>query len=175
MLLGNWKYLFYVKKRAKTETITDETDLTKILILIIFPYYLISYFLRCSETAFEYMKLLSEIDHCVMRMVFDSYGVDAKECDRLIDSTLYLSRFMKYRSPREGEGIMGLFPHSDKSFLAVLDDDLKGLEIQMKNGEWIYPEPSPSTFIVLAGEPFMVILRHWSYAFAILKRFNFVV
>ncbi|KAI3789691.1 hypothetical protein L2E82_02494 [Cichorium intybus] len=107
------------------------------------------------ETAFKYMKLLSEIDHCVMRMVFDSYGVDAKECDRLIESTLYLSRFMKYRSPREGEDVMGLFPHSDKSFLAVLDDDVKGLEIKMKNGEWIYPEPSPSTFIVLAGEPFM--------------------
>ncbi|XP_023761677.1 deoxypodophyllotoxin synthase [Lactuca sativa] len=138
-----WEY-FGIKGGATIEGTQSFTDL-------LFP----SGHKVFCETAFEYMKLLSEIDHCVMRMVFDSYGVDAKECDRLIDSTLYLSRFMKYRSPREGEGIMGLFPHSDKSFLAVLDDDLKGLEIQMKNGEWIYPEPSPSTFIVLAGEPFM--------------------
>ncbi|CAH1425561.1 unnamed protein product [Lactuca virosa] len=108
------------------------------------------------ETAFEYMKLLSEIHNCVLRMVFDSYGVESKHCDRLTDSALYLSRFMKYRSPNEGEGAIGLPAHSDKSFLAILDDnDVKGLEVEMRNGDWIHHEPSPSTFVVVAGEPFM--------------------
>lgn len=105
------------------------------------------------------MKLLSEIHHDVLRMVFDSYGVDSKQCDCLVDSTLYLARFMKYRAPSENEGAIGLNAHSDKSFLAVLDDNnVKGLEIQMRNGEWIHHESSPSTFVIIAGEPLMVML-----------------
>ncbi|KAL4589155.1 hypothetical protein LXL04_002059 [Taraxacum kok-saghyz] len=117
------------------------------------------------EAAFEYMKLLSEIKNCVMRMVFDSYGVEAKHCDRLTESTLYLARFMKYRAPNEGEGPIGLPAHSDKSFLAILDDNnVKGLEIEMRNGEWIYHDPSPSTFVVVAGEPFMAWSNRKVYA-----------
>ncbi|KAI3789692.1 hypothetical protein L2E82_02495 [Cichorium intybus] len=108
------------------------------------------------EAAFEYMKLLSEIHNCVLRMAFDSYGVEPKHYDRLTESTLYLARFMKYRAPNEGEGAIGLPAHSDKSFLAILDDnDVKGLEVEMRNGEWIHHEPSPSTFVVVAGEAFM--------------------
>ncbi|KAI3716307.1 hypothetical protein L6452_23545 [Arctium lappa] len=139
-----WEY-FGIENGATMEATRSFTDL-------LFP----SGNNAFCESAFEYMKLLSEIDHCVMRMVFDSYGVEAKQCDDLIESSLYLARFMKYRAPSEEEGVVGLPPHSDKSLLAILDDNnVKGLEIKMRNGEWIYHEPSPSTFVVVAGEPFM--------------------
>ncbi|XP_071901549.1 probable 2-oxoglutarate-dependent dioxygenase AOP1 [Coffea arabica] len=108
------------------------------------------------ETAFSYSKLLSELDHGVMRMVFGSYGVE-KHLDPLIKSSFYLMRFLKYRAPKTDEINIGLHPHVDKGFLAILDtNQVTGLEIQLKHGEWITYEPStsPSTFLVIAGEPF---------------------
>lgn len=106
-----------------------------------------------SKVAFEYMKLLLEIHDCVMRMVLDSYGIKD-----VYSSLFYLARFQKYRAPVNGEGPIALSSHSDKSFLGVLDDNgVKGFEIKMKNGEWIEYESSPSTFVVVAGEPLMVI------------------
>ncbi|MFS7980753.1 putative isopenicillin N synthase [Helianthus anomalus] len=101
------------------------------------------------------MTLLSEIHHCVMRMVFDSYGIEDKQFD---GSLFYLAKFMKYRAPVQGEGPIALPPHSYKSFLGVLDDNgVKGFEVKTRNGEWINHEPSHCTFVVVAGEPLMVI------------------
>ncbi|KAL3511830.1 hypothetical protein ACH5RR_024547 [Cinchona calisaya] len=110
------------------------------------------------ETAFSYSKLLSELDHAVMRMVFGSYGAE-KYCDPLIKSSFYLVRFLKYRTPEADEINIGLNPHTDQDFLGILDtNQVTGLEIQMKDGEWITYDPSPSTstFLVIAGEPFKV-------------------
>ncbi|KAJ0522505.1 putative non-heme dioxygenase domain, isopenicillin N synthase [Helianthus annuus] len=107
------------------------------------------------KTAFEYMTLLSEIIHCVMRMVFDSYGIEDKQFE---GSLFYLAKFMKYRAPVQGEGPIALPPHSYKSFLGVLDDNgVKGFEVKTRNGEWINHEPSHCTFVVVAGEPLMLI------------------
>jgi isopenicillin N synthase-like dioxygenase len=70
-------------------------------------------------------------------------------------------RLMKYRTPRVDEINVGLQPHVDRNFLAVLDTNhVTGLEIETKDGQWITykPSPSTSTFLVIAGEPFQV--RH---------------
>ncbi|XP_059638667.1 deoxypodophyllotoxin synthase-like [Cornus florida] len=92
----------------------------------------------------------------VMQMVFQSYGVDQKHYDSQVESTSYLMRFIKYRVPKENEINTALLPHTDKLFLAIVDqDEVEGLEIQTKDGEWIGIEHSPSTFVVVAGEPFM--------------------
>lgn len=111
-----------------------------------------------SETTLKYSKLISELDHGVMRMVFASYGAE-KYCDPLIKSSFYLMRFMKYRTPQVDEINVGLHPHVDKDFLGILDtNQVTGLEIELKNGDWITYEPLPfsSTFLVIAGEPFQV-------------------
>ncbi|GKD11801.1 probable 2-oxoglutarate-dependent dioxygenase AOP1 [Tanacetum coccineum] len=88
------------------------------------------------ENALKYMKMLSEIDQCVMRMVYDSYGVDTKQCDQSIASMFYLARFIKYRPPSEDKRAMAIdHPMTEKSFISILgDNNVKGLEIQMRNG-----------------------------------------
>lgn len=63
---------------------------------------------------------------------------------------------MKYQPRKDGVEI-GLRPHTDKSFWTILDQNhVKGLEIKMKDGEWVTYERKPSTFLFIAGEPFMV-------------------
>ncbi|CAI9090073.1 OLC1v1024763C1 [Oldenlandia corymbosa var. corymbosa] len=109
------------------------------------------------DTAYTYSKLLSELDATVTRLAFSSYGVD-ESCYDLINSSFYCVRFLKYRTPDPEELNVGLHPHVDKDFLGVVDTNhVSGLELQMRNGEWISYYPSPtfsSIFIVIAGEPF---------------------
>ncbi|KAG8379887.1 hypothetical protein BUALT_Bualt07G0136000 [Buddleja alternifolia] len=112
---------------------------------------------KFCETIYSYYKLLLELDHTVVKMVASSYGLDIyKHCDPLIQSSFYLSRFMKYHTPGENENNVGLVPHTDKSFMAIIGtNDVKGLQIETPDGEWIDFEPSPSKYLVIVGEPFM--------------------
>lgn len=91
------------------------------------------------------------------RMVFESYGVE-KQYDSMIESSTYLLRLMKYRRPEMNENNVGVTIHTDKSFITVLhQNEVTGLEIRTKDGYWIsFDDPAPSSFIVLAGDAFLV-------------------
>ncbi|KAI3455376.1 hypothetical protein Pfo_012039 [Paulownia fortunei] len=110
---------------------------------------------RFGETALEYSKLVAELDQVVMRMVSESYGVESSY-QSLLGTTSYLLRLIKYRIPEEDETSLGIVPHTDKSFMSILHQrQVKGLEIKTKNGDWILVDPSPSSFIVMAGDACM--------------------
>ncbi|XP_027168371.1 probable 2-oxoglutarate-dependent dioxygenase AOP1 [Coffea eugenioides] len=106
-----------------------------------------------SETALSYSKLVAELNHVVMRMVAETYGVE-KDCESLLGSIYYLLRLIKYRAPREDESNVGLFPHADQTFMSILHQaQVNGLEIMTKNGDWMLIDSlSPSSFIVMAGD-----------------------
>ncbi|KAJ7962922.1 2-oxoglutarate-dependent dioxygenase [Quillaja saponaria] len=109
------------------------------------------------ETVTSYSKLVAELDQIVKRMVFDSYGVEKKHCDSLIESTNYLLRGFKYRVPEMEENNLGIHSHRDTTFMSILHQNhISGLQIQSQDGEWIDTEPSPSSYIVMAGEASMV-------------------
>ncbi|CAA2999694.1 2-oxoglutarate-dependent dioxygenase AOP3-like [Olea europaea subsp. europaea] len=105
------------------------------------------------ETTASYCKLLSELEDAITRMVFSSYGVE-KYFEAFTQSSFFLTKFMKYRVPKENEINMGLVPHIDKTIFGLIDTNTKGLEIETRDGEWINFEPSPNTFLVIAGEIF---------------------
>ena len=96
-------------------------------------------------------------------MVFESYGAE-KYLDSHLNSATYLLRVAKYRVPQENEGTIGGVAHTDKNFITVLhQNDVDGLEIQTKDGDWISYEASPNFFVVMAGELFLVC--HFSKLF----------
>ncbi|KAK6125160.1 hypothetical protein DH2020_041093 [Rehmannia glutinosa] len=106
-----------------------------------------------SDTALEFSKFVVKLDQLVMRMVSEVYGIE-NNYETLLDTTSYLLRLIKYRVPSKDETSLGIVPHTDKSFMSILHQrQVQGLEIKTKNGEnWILVDPSPSSFIVMAGD-----------------------
>jgi isopenicillin N synthase-like dioxygenase len=109
-----------------------------------------------SGSVNSYAKQLVELDHIVKAMIFDSYGLDRKKLVTLLESTDYVVRGYKYRTPKEGESNLGVAPHADVSFLTILNQKVEGLEVKLKNGEWCEVGASPSLFLVIAGDALTV-------------------
>jgi isopenicillin N synthase-like dioxygenase len=104
------------------------------------------------ENSMSFARTVAELDRAVIRMLFESYGVE-KYCDSHIDSTTFLLRYLKYRAPNPGEATMAFPSHTDKSFLTILyQNHVSGLEIKARNGEWLSIEFPPKSFIVMAGD-----------------------
>ncbi|KAI4355692.1 hypothetical protein L6164_004440 [Bauhinia variegata] len=90
-------------------------------------------------------------------MVFDGYGVDKRHCESLLELTNYMLRSFKYRLPHMNESNLGLFPHTDTTYFSILhQNNVTGLQIKLKNGEWVDVYPSHSMFLILAGDAFKV-------------------
>ncbi|KAJ0528070.1 putative oxoglutarate/iron-dependent dioxygenase, non-heme dioxygenase domain-containing protein [Helianthus annuus] len=108
-----------------------------------------------SESVLKYTKAVAELDQIVMRMVATNYGIE-EHYESLLGSTTYLLKLIKYISPQGDDRNMGIVPHTDKTFMSILhQNEVKGLEIKTKDGEWIEVHPSPSSFIVMAGDACM--------------------
>lgn len=113
-----------------------------------------------SETVLSYTKLVAELDQTVMKMVSESYGIE-EHYKPLQESICYLFKMIKYRTPKESEKNIGLIPHTDKTFMSIVHQhQVKGFEMKMKDGEWMLVDPSPSSFLVLAGDAIMVRQIH---------------
>ncbi|CAA3001152.1 probable 2-oxoglutarate-dependent dioxygenase AOP1 [Olea europaea subsp. europaea] len=109
-----------------------------------------------SEKLLPYTKLAAELEKIVVRMVFESYGVE-KYFDSHIKSANYLCRVMKYREAKVNESKMGFVSHTDKSFMSTIHQNrVNGLEIKAKDGEWFGVElSSSSSVVVMAGDAIM--------------------
>lgn len=105
-----------------------------------------------SESSLSFSKAVAELDRLVIRMLFESYGVE-KYTESHTESTTYLLRYLKYRAPEMNETSMAFPSHTDKSFLTILhQNQVSGLEIQTRDGDWISVEFPPSSFVVMAGD-----------------------
>ncbi|XVF26674.1 hypothetical protein REPUB_Repub14bG0038100 [Reevesia pubescens] len=92
------------------------------------------------------------LDQMIRRMVLESFGLD-KYMDEHMNSVKYLLRAMKYRAPQTTDKNIGLNPHTDKSMVTLLyQNEVDGLEIQTKDGEWVDVKPSPGSFVLMIGD-----------------------
>lgn len=103
--------------------------------------------------------MAAELEKIVVRMVFEGYGV-GKHYDWYEGSANYLCRVMKYREPKTGENKMAFVSHTDKSFMSTIhQNQVDGLEIKAKDGEWFGVRGLPlSSIVVMAGDAIMVSL-----------------
>ncbi|KAK1416824.1 hypothetical protein QVD17_25941 [Tagetes erecta] len=105
-----------------------------------------------SETSMLFSRAVAKLEHKVIRMLFESYGVE-KHSESHINSTTYLLRYLKYRAPEMNETTIALPSHTDKSFLTILyQNQVSGLEIRSRDDECISVEFPPSSFVVMAGD-----------------------
>ncbi|XVF74660.1 hypothetical protein PTKIN_Ptkin13bG0129300 [Pterospermum kingtungense] len=117
-----------------------------------------------SETIQSYAKQLSELDHMIRRMILESFDLE-KYMDEHMDSTNYLLRVMKYKGPKTTETKLGLNSHTDKNIVTILyQNEVDGLEVQTKDGEWIDVKPTKDSFIVMIGESLYAWLNGRVYA-----------
>ncbi|KAI4332982.1 hypothetical protein L6164_017840 [Bauhinia variegata] len=113
---------------------------------------------KFCESANSYAKLVKELEDTVMRMVFESYGLERQKCDSLLESMEDSLRSYKYREPQMDETNLGIVPHTDATFISILHQKETGLEIKLKDGNWFEVDNSPSSFLVIAGD----VLTVWS-------------
>ncbi|KAL0464588.1 UNVERIFIED_CONTAM: putative 2-oxoglutarate-dependent dioxygenase AOP1 [Sesamum latifolium] len=114
-----------------------------------------------GESISRYVKVVSELEQKVDKMVFESYGAE-KHYESHVGSTTYLLRTLKYSAPDSNNSSnnnnIGANIHTDKNFLTVIhQNQVNGLEIQPRNGEWFAVElpPGPgSFFVVMAGDSY---------------------
>ncbi|XP_027161490.1 probable inactive 2-oxoglutarate-dependent dioxygenase AOP2 [Coffea eugenioides] len=104
----------------------------------------------------ECANLLSELEQVVIRMVFESYGVEKLKCDSHIDSIMYVLRFNNYKAPGVDEKTVIAPPHTDKCLISILaPSQVNGLEVNLKDEQWIPVDFLPSSFVVMAGDALM--------------------
>ncbi|MCE0481655.1 hypothetical protein HAX54_039546 [Datura stramonium] len=104
------------------------------------------------KTIQSYSEQLLELDQTIRRMIVESLGVE-KYMDEHMNSTNYLLRVMKYKGPQSSETKIGLNAHTDKNIVTILyQNQVNGLEVLTKDGQWINVEPAPDTFIVMIGD-----------------------
>ncbi|XP_050231462.1 probable 2-oxoglutarate-dependent dioxygenase AOP1.2 [Mercurialis annua] len=105
-----------------------------------------------SKTVQSFTEQLAELDKIVRRMTVESRGLE-KYMDEHLDSTNYLLRVMKYKVPETSDTELGLRSHTDKNIVTILyQNEVDGLEVQTKNGEWFSVKPSPDSFVVMIGD-----------------------
>ncbi|RXI04315.1 hypothetical protein DVH24_038589 [Malus domestica] len=110
-------------------------------------------FKNLIETTDSFAQLLSELEHKVEQMLFESYGAE-KQYESVASANSHLLRFLKYNKPEEADSTTLRFAsHTDKNFTTiVVQHDVGGLEVKTKDGDWISVESVPSQFVFLAGD-----------------------
>lgn len=105
-----------------------------------------------SQSVQAFSEQVSELDQMVRRMILESLGVE-KYMEQHMVSTNYLLRVMKYKGPQTTETKLGLNAHTDKNIVTILyQNQVEGLEVQIKDGQWISVKPSPDSFTVMIGD-----------------------
>ncbi|KAK8617613.1 hypothetical protein V6N13_080523 [Hibiscus sabdariffa] len=116
-----------------------------------------------SKTMVSFTELALRLEKTIKRMILESFGLE-KHMDELINSTNtnHHLRIIKYESPETNEPTLGvrLRAHCDMNALTLLyQNEVDGLEIRNKDGEWIKLMPSANSFVVVIGESFSVWLN----------------
>ncbi|KAL7600968.1 probable 2-oxoglutarate-dependent dioxygenase AOP1 [Lactuca sativa] len=114
---------------------------------------------QVCEDIHLYSNKLFELDAMVMKMVFESLDL-GPYFNEYMELKCYTLKLMKYRVPKPNESDLGLHAHADSGIMTILhQNDVEGLEIQMKDDKWFKVKLSPHLFTVMVAETLNVWLN----------------
>ncbi|WP_238367219.1 isopenicillin N synthase family dioxygenase [Mesobacterium pallidum] len=114
---------------------------------------------QVEETALAYMAEMTALGARIAGGLAEALGLDRDWFDQFFeDPTLFL-RLLHYPEQPDEDKLFGSAPHTDYGFVTLLkQDNVGGLEVRNKHGEWIPAPPIDGTFVMNVGD----ILAKWS-------------
>ncbi|PZO81215.1 MAG: isopenicillin N synthase family oxygenase [Mesorhizobium amorphae] len=111
------------------------------------------------ETIDAYVEAMGTLARKMARAIAISLNMPADSLDRYFDEPTTFLRLLHYPTQKQEEGLFGSAPHTDYGFITLLaQDDVGGLEVKNKAGEWVPAPPVPDSFVMNVGD----ILARWS-------------
>lgn len=106
-----------------------------------------------------YVEAMSLLGRKMARAISISLGLPADSLDRFFEDPTIFLRLLHYPPQPPEDGLFGSAPHTDYGFITLLaQDDVGGLEVMNKDGDWIPAPPIPGSFVMNVGD----ILARWS-------------
>ena len=119
----------------------------------------------------EYFERMKELSDTIAEIILASLGVSNHYASHFEDCK-YLFRMNEYQvSCDEASGSIALPVHTDANIFTILhQDEVGGLQVLSKTGNWVEVKPVPNSFIVFAGDTLQVIfINCLVFLFAILR------
>ncbi|CAL1358368.1 unnamed protein product [Linum trigynum] len=106
-----------------------------------------------SKNVQTWSENVSKLDEIVRRMIVESFELE-KYMDEHMSSIRYQLRVNKYAaSQTQGPEIGQLKAHTDKNLITILcQNEVNGLQIQTKKGDWVKFQPSHASFVILVAD-----------------------
>ncbi|XP_061964368.1 probable 2-oxoglutarate-dependent dioxygenase AOP1 [Populus nigra] len=111
------------------------------------------------ETIHSMSSKMQELNFLVMKMIYESFGIE-KLYDSFLEETTSILKVMKYKvPPSDTESAIGLVAHTDKNAITILcQNEVQGLEVQTKNGDWAQVMVPENAFTAIVGDT----VKAWS-------------
>ena len=107
----------------------------------------------------SYVAQMNALGRQMLETITLALGMPKGSLDRHFEKPTTFLRLLHYPTQREEDGLFGSAPHTDYGFITLLaQDDVGGLEVKNKAGDWIPAPPIPDTFVMNVGD----ILARWS-------------
>ncbi|WP_421927303.1 isopenicillin N synthase family dioxygenase [Neoaquamicrobium sediminum] len=111
------------------------------------------------QTIERYVDEMTVLSRKMVGAISTALGLPAHSLDRHFDEPTTFLRLLHYPTQPAEEGLFGSAPHTDYGFITLLaQDDVGGLEVKNKNGDWVPAPPIPNSFVMNVGD----ILARWS-------------
>jgi isopenicillin N synthase-like dioxygenase len=107
----------------------------------------------------RYVAQMSALARKLVHVIAIALDLPSRAMDRYFERPTTFLRLLHYPPQREEAGLFGSAPHTDYGYITLLaQDDVGGLEVRNRAGEWIAAPPIPDTFVMNVGD----ILARWS-------------
>jgi len=107
----------------------------------------------------RYVAEMTGLARRLVHAITIATGLPADSMDRRFERPTTFLRLLHYPPQPEEAGLFGSAPHTDYGYITLLaQDEVGGLEVRNKAGEWIAAPPIPDTFVMNVGD----ILARWT-------------